>query len=185
MIVIHPHIIEGCLQGDRVSQKELFAKTSNFVYGVILKYVKDEAYATDIMQETFIKVYTKLHTYDNKKAAVTTWMHSIAVRTAINHLRKKHNYFLDIDDCHAVPSGSTVGNTGLDKLEAEHILKMITRLPEIQRMIFNLYVIEGYSHKEISEQLDIPEATSRSYLSRAKTTLKNQIESIPFKMMRS
>jgi len=184
MINIPPHIIKGCLENDRRCQQELFAKTSNFMFGVILRYVKDESYAYDIMQEAFVKVYTKLYTYDSNKAAVTTWMHSIAVRSALNHLRKKHNYFLDIDDSGA-PATPTVGNLGLEGLEAEHILKLITQLPEIQRTIFNMNVLEGYSHGEISELLDMPEATSRSYLSRAKSTLRNKIESMPFKMKRS
>ena len=184
MIKIEKHIIAGCLKSDRRCQKELFSKTSNFVYGVILRYVKDPAYAQDLMQEAFVKVYTKMHTYDGSKAAITTWMHSIAVRTAINHLRKKHNYFLDIEDSGASSSGA-VNNSGIEKLEAEHILKLITQLPDIQRTIFNLNVIEGYSHREISEQLNMPEATSRSYLSRAKTTLRNKIESMPYKMKRS
>jgi len=184
VIQIPPHIVTGCLKGDRAAQKELFSKTSNFVYGVILRYVKDPNYASDLMQEVFVKVYTKLHTYDQSKAAITTWMHSIAVRTAINHLRKRNNYFLDIDDTGAASSIS-VSNHGMEALDAEHILKLITALPEIQRTIFNLAVVEGYSHREIGEQLDIPEATSRSYLSRAKTTLKNKLESMPFKMQRS
>lgn len=184
MIKIEKHIITGCLNGERKAQRELFAKTSNYVYGVIFKYVKDPEYTQDILQETFVKVYTKMHQYDSSKSAITTWMHSIAVRSAINHLRKRNNYFLDIEDSGAASTGA-VGNTGLESLEAEHILNMITQLPEIQRIIFNLSVIEGYSHREISEQLDIPEATSRSYLSRAKTALKNKIESMPFKMIRS
>lgn len=184
MIQVPPHIVKGCLKGERKAQRELYSLTSNFMYGVILRYVRDEAYATDIMQDSFVKVYSKLHTYDSTKAAITTWMHSIAVRTAINHLRKRHNYFLDIEESGASSSGAVM-NTGLEGLEAEHILQLITQLPDIQRTIFNLNVVEGYSHREISEQLSIPEATSRSYLSRAKTTLKNKIETMPFKLQRS
>ena len=115
------------------------------MFGVIMRYVKDPEYAQDIMQEVFIKVYGKLDTYDSTKSAITTWMHSIAVRSAINHLRKKNNYFLDLESSAPV---NNVENTGLESLEAEHILKLITGLPEIQRTIFNLNVMEGYSHKE-------------------------------------
>lgn len=183
MIHIPPHIIKGCRSQERKAQKYLFEHTSNYLYGVIIRYARDESYTQDILQEAFIKILGKIDTYDESKAAITTWMHSIAVRCAINHLRKKHNYFLDIED--SVSSTKSTSNTGLETLEAEHILRLIKELPDIQRTIFNMNVLEGYSHKEISEQLDIPEATSRSYLSRAKTALKNKIESMPYKMIRS
>lgn len=143
---------------------------------VALRYVKNEMEAEDIVNESYVKIFRKLSGFEilDDEAALEKsfkgWIARITVNTSIDKLRGQ-KFTLDIDDINEMD----IKNNSIaisSNLEVNDILSLLNKLPEIQRMIFNLYEIEGYSHDEISKQLNIPDSTSRTYLTRAKARLR-------------
>lgn len=166
-------LIKGCLQNDRVMQKMLYDKYAAKMYGIALRYAHDQEDAKDILQDGFIKVFQNLIKFKGT-GAFEGWLRRIFVNTAIEHYRKKSNTY-EINDTHEdqVTDDSI---TALDKIAATDILNMIKALPNGYRAVFNLFAIEGYSHKEIAEMLNISEGTSKSQYARAKGLLQEKIK---------
>ncbi|MDP4186969.1 MAG: sigma-70 family RNA polymerase sigma factor [Bacteroidota bacterium] len=163
-------IIAGCKKGKRKSQKELYDMFSGKMYAVCLRYTSNADEAKDILQDGFVKVFTNLNTF-NFKGSFEGWVRRIMINTAIACYRTKKNiYTLEIVD-----DMETGNDNVFESLSAEELLKIIRKLPSQYKMVFNLYAIEGYSHKEISGMLGITESTSKSDLSRARAILKAKI----------
>lgn len=169
--------LEECvLVNTERSKSYIYKKFYGYLMAVALRYVKDEMEAEDVVNESFVKIFRKVNdfSYENDEYIIEktfkAWMARITVNTSIDKIRaKKETYALDdMHDgelIHYAVSSST-------KLEENDILKLLYELPEIQRSIFSLYEIEGYSHEEIGKLLHIPESTSRTYLTRAKARLR-------------
>ncbi|MDB0037757.1 RNA polymerase sigma factor [bacterium] len=161
-------LIEQCKKGKARYQKLLYDKFACKVYPVCYRYAKNEEDAKDILQETFICVYSKLDTFQCK-GSFEGWIRKIAVNTSMRHyqnaIRKIDQY--DIESAPELASDETI----LSEMNAEDILKKISELPTGYRVVFNLYAIEGYSHKEIAKELGISEGSSRSQLTRARQSL--------------
>lgn len=168
-------LIEGCVKGDRVAQKKLYEKYAGKMMGVCLRYADSQDDATDILQDGFIKVFDKLSSYE-QKGSFEGWIRRIVVNTALDHLRKnKHMRFsVDIDEAEYLTPSSN--DDGFSRLATEDLLKILQKIPSGYRAVFNMYVIEGYSHKEIADELDISVNTSKSQFSRAKAFLRNIVE---------
>jgi RNA polymerase sigma-70 factor (ECF subfamily) len=166
-------MIEGCRKGKSKYQEMLYRHFYGYAMGICLRYANSHDEACEMVNDSFLKIFTKMHQYDEKNP-FRAWLRRVVINTAIDYYRKnkKHTGFQDIQQ---VRTEETDENA-LDKLSAEDILKLLLHVPEHYRIIFNLYEIEGYSHEEISQQLDIPESTSRTYLSRAKTKLRECIQ---------
>lgn len=169
--------LEGCVVSDSEQSKAfIYKKYYGYVKAVVLRYVKVDVESEEIINESFVKVFRKLHSFEQHtddevlEKTFRSWMARIAVNTAIDMLRvKKQMQFIDDEE------GTEIGNLSVSmtsSLEANDILKLLDGLPPIQKAIFNLYEIEGYSHEEISKMLDVPESTSRTYLTRAKQKLR-------------
>ena len=167
-------LIKGCLKGDQLYQKALFEKHSPRMMGVALRYTRDEDSAHEVLQETFIKVFNNLKSY-RKTGSVEGWIRKICVNTALDFIRKNKQLKMqdDIDDM-AFKLSSNQANA-LDDLMAEDLLEVLNLLPDGYRTVFNMFVIDGYSHKEIAEKLDISVNTSKSQFSRARGILKDII----------
>jgi RNA polymerase sigma factor (sigma-70 family) len=168
------NIINGCLNGDRSSQELLYRRNVARMYGVCLQYARNEEEANDILQEGFIKIFENLPSY-RFEGSFEGWMRRIMVNTALEKYREKHNLYRvdDIDKLNEIEAEIEVGEyTGL---EAEDLLNMIQALPPQYKIVFNLFAIEGYSHKEIGEMLGISPSTSKSNLSRARDILKRKV----------
>ena len=167
------HLIEQCKKGKARYQKLLYDKFACKIYPVCYRYAKNEEDAKDILQETFIRVYSKLETFQNK-GSFEGWIRKIAVNTSIRHyqqsLRKIDQH--DIERAPDLVSDETI----LSEMNAADILKKISELPTGYRVVFNLYAIEGYSHKEIAQELGISEGSSRSQLTRARQSLIQAIQ---------
>ncbi|NQY67154.1 MAG: RNA polymerase sigma factor [Flavobacteriales bacterium] len=167
-------IIKGCLQGNLFAQKCLFEKYSRKMLGVCFRYSTDKQEAQDILQEAFIKVFKKLDTYKGT-GSLEGWIRRIAVHTAIENFRsKKTKHEVDIEDA------EDEANTNPEveaQMNADDIMKFINLLPDGYKMVFNLFSIEGYSHKEIADRLNISENTSYSQYSRAKAQLRKWLQS--------
>lgn len=169
--------LEDCLvqQSDR-SQSFLYKRFYGYMMAVSLRYVKNEMEAEDVVNESFVKVFSKLSNFqvlEDESALEKSfkgWIARITVNTSIDKLRAQ-KATLHIDDINEIDIQHTPVSISTN-LEVNDIMQLMNKLPDIQRMIFNLYEIEGYSHDEISKQLDIPDSTSRTYLTRAKARLR-------------
>ena len=162
-------LIKGCKRGKPKSQEELYKRFASAMYGVCLQYASGEEDAQDILQEGFIKVFGKLDQVKNP-AAFPGWIRRIMINTALEKYRSQV-LLQRIDDA---KDGEEVFN----KLTCEELVALIQTLSPKYRMVFNLYAIEGYNHKEISETLGITVGTSKSNLSRARAILQEKIKSI-------
>lgn len=168
-------LIEQCKKGKARYQKLLYDRFACKVYPVCYRYAKNEEDAKDILQETFIKVYSKLDTFQDK-GSFEGWIRKIAVNTSIRHYQNAIKK-IDQHDIENAPEPSS-DDSILSKLSAEDIVKKISELPNGYRLVFNMYAIEGYSHKEIAQELGISEGASRSQLTRARQALIQAIEPI-------
>ncbi len=169
-------LIQGCIKQDAKAQEEFYKRFAPRMYGVCLRFAKNQMEADDIMQEGFIKVFLNLKSFRNE-GSLEGWIRRTIVNTAINLYKKNIKYQKDIE----IDQAETVQNTetgAYDNMCAEELLKLITELPVGYRMVFNLNIIEGYTHKEISQLLEISENTSKSQLSRARQTLQRKLEEL-------
>jgi RNA polymerase sigma-70 factor (ECF subfamily) len=166
-------IIKACLKADQAAQKRFYHMFSDKMYGVCLRYASDADEAKDILQDGFIKVFTNLHKFTNK-GSLEGWIRRIIVNTALERFRDK-NYLFAVNMEMGYEHGDREYDHIISELSANDLLKLIQELSPQYRTVFNLYAIEGYSHKEISERLNIKEGTSKSNLSRAREILKEKI----------
>jgi len=168
--MIEQSLIAGCLEKDAAAQRELYNRFSPKMLSVCYRFAHNREDAEDMLQEGFIKVFTQIHTFQNK-GVFEGWIRRIIVHTCINFL-KKHKKFsdtLELDYANTI----YVKEESLPSLmQAKQVVESIRLLPIGYRTVLNLYAIEGYSHKEIGEMLDIQESTSRSQFTRAKVMLE-------------
>ncbi len=170
-------IVDKCKDYNKKAQKELYDVYSPVLFGICLRYSNSKTEAEDILQVGFMKIFTKINDYSGK-GSFEGWMKRIIVNTAISHYHKnkkyKDNY--DIDEIKETDvEGATFDTVDFTK---EELFYVINKLPEGYKMIFNLYAVEGYKHKEIAKKLNISENTSKSQYSRAKEKLKKMLEDI-------
>jgi RNA polymerase sigma factor (sigma-70 family) len=168
-------IIKGCLAGNRRDQELLYRRHASKLYAVCLQYSGNNEEARDILQEGFIKIFENLGSYKHE-GSFEGWMRRITVNTALERFRSRNSLYR-VDDIDQVPeTESEPENQDYAGLEAADLLEIIRELPPKYRMVFNLYAIEGYSHKEIGEMINISEGTSKSNLSRARSILQRRVE---------
>lgn len=167
-------LIKGCQKGERKFQKMLYHQYAPLMYTICLGIARERAAAQDILQEGFIKVFKKIKHFQGT-GSLQGWIRKIITNTAIDYFRKNNtlsNYII---------SGAEVDNEEvpgqiLEQINTDTILQKVGELPEGARVIFNLHALEGYTHKEISELLNISEGTSKSQLNRAKNILKKWLK---------
>lgn len=171
-------IIKGCLKNDRASQKALYEQYYSKMLGVCLRYAKDKDDAKDVLHEAFLKVFSNLKNF-NGTGSFEGWIRRIMVNTSIDHLRKNKQNYLIVSTVYANEKGSNlaeeVNDDELNHISKEEILKAVQELTPAYRTVFNLYVIEEFTHREIAEMLEISEGTSKSNLSKAKFNLKKNL----------
>jgi len=170
----HKSIVEACKRGDRQAQFELYRLYSKAMYNVCLRMVKNDVEAEDLLQNSFVDVFTKLHTF-KYQSAIGAWIKRIVVNNCINFLKRRRMYFEELEDRHAEVKAEYPKEP--QKFNVEAINNAIMQLPDGYRVVFSLYLLEGYDHKEIAQILDITEATSKSQYSRAKKKLKELLGS--------
>ncbi len=168
--------VSGCLQNDRKSKEMVYKSFYGYVMGVVLRYVGSRAEAEELVNDTFIKIFKGLgqfHFPENGEsiAVFKGWCGRIAARTAIDHLRVRKS-FSDLDVLGEAEQPISQDSPDA-RLHLEDILRLLSALPELQRMVFNLHEIEGYRHDEISSLLRIPASSCRTYLTRAKASLRH------------
>lgn len=165
-------LMEGCKAGKRKMQEALYQQTASKMLAVCMRYAKDRMEAEDVLQMGYIKIFQKITEYRGD-GSFEGWMRRVMVNTAIESYRKNLRTLnvVPIEDAYEQPS------TGFDfsRLGMQDLLKVIQKLSDGYRMVFNMYAIEGYSHKEIAATLGISEGASKSQLSRARAILKEEI----------
>lgn len=166
-------LINGCLEGNRRTQEELYRRFSPRMYAVCLRYAGNAEEAEDILQEGFIKVFKKLDSF-RREGSFEGWVRRIFVNTAIEHFRRKR-YLMPVTE---KEENTLEGKylSVLDDLAARDIMALVQELSPGYRTVFNMYVVEGYTHKEIADMLGISEGTSKSQLSRAKVILQDMVK---------
>ena len=170
------NIINGCLKGDRRDQELLYRRYAARLYAVCLQYSGNDEEARDVLQEGFIKIYENLVHY-KYEGSFDGWVRRIMVNTALEKYRSKHNLYR-VDDIDQIPEpNAEPDNEDYAGLEARDLMEIIRELPPRYRIVFNLFAIEGYSHKEISDMMSISEGTSKSNLSRARVILQRRVGS--------
>ncbi len=165
-------IIEGCKSGKRKYQEKLYKIFSKKMYAVCLRYTKNKEEAEDIVHDGFIKIFKKISSY-KFKGSFEGWMKRVMINIAIERYHKRNHLYL-VSDIYETNSNIAI-NEGIENISAKELLDYIQELSVKYRTVFNLYAIDGYSHKEIAEMLNISESTSRSNLSRARKMLKEKI----------
>lgn len=168
-----PGLIQSCLEGKRSAQKQLYDTYAPFVYGVIRRYLYNPTAAEEVLNDTFFKVFTKLDQY-SFKGSFEGWMRKIVVNLVTDHLRQnirheqaEQNKVLEYD--------VYIKDDSLGKLSYKELLVLIHQLPDTQRLVFNLFVFEECTHKDIATQLGITENNSRWHLNDARRRLKEKI----------
>lgn len=164
-------IFQGCLQNNAIAQKELYNRYSPKMLAVCYRFGHSKEDAEDMLQEGFIKVFSQIHTFRNQ-GAFEGWIRRIIVHTCINHLKKNKKFNDSVDITYA--SGIEIREENIPSLiQAKQVVECIRLLPIGYRTVLNLYAVEGYSHKEIADMLDIEESTSRSQYTRARQMLED------------
>ncbi len=166
-------LIEGCQKGHSVAQSALYEQFASRMMGVCIRYCKTREEAEDTFQEAFVKVFEKIGTYRGGK--FDSWMIRIFINTAITNYHKARKHY-DNQDIHFIPEPSVNQEDALQKLSNEELQNIIQQLPEGYRMVFNLYVVEGYKHNEIAQMLQISVGTSKSQLHKARAMLASWLE---------
>lgn len=165
------HIIEGCNQQKRESQKELYDLYCDAMFTIAFRIVNNSDDAHDVLQETFIEVFTHINSFRNE-SSIGAWIKVILVRKSLKKLKELK--FVD----NFGENGVEIPLDYLDDLSGEYVEQLILSLPEGFRTVFLLFEVEGYSHQEIAEMLNISQNTSKSQLSRAKKALRMKIQKI-------
>jgi RNA polymerase sigma-70 factor (ECF subfamily) len=169
-------LIEGCRRGDRLAQKELYDTHSRKMMGVCLRYVSNWETARDVLQDGFIKVFAGMDSYAGA-GSFEGWMRKIFVNCALEFLRKS-DVLRDAIGLDYTNEASGSDHSVIADMSADELMKIVQDLPTGFRTIFNLFAIEGFSHKEISEMLGITESTSRSQYTRAKQLLQRKMKDL-------
>lgn len=168
------NLVEACLKNDRTAQRELYDKFSPLLLGVCMRYTNSQEEGEDILIEGFTKIFSHLSEF-RFDCSLLTWMKRIMLNTAISHFRSNYKRYHDSSLEEEIVDSPAYEATDT-KVNEKDLLSLIQQMPKTYKVIFNLFVVEGFSHKEIGEMLDIQECTSRSQLVRAKNWLKERLE---------
>ena len=169
-------LIESCKKGNRAAQKILYDRLASRMFPVCMRYIGDRTAAEDVLQDGFVTLFTRLESYKGE-GSFEGWARRIFVTTALMSLRKKDALKMS-DELETVRGMKTETTSQLQNIGYKELMKVVTSLPPGFRTVFNMYAIEGYSHKEIAEMLGISETTSRTQFSRARVWLQKKIKEI-------
>ena len=180
------HIINGCINTSRESQKEFYKLYYGFSMSVCMRYCDTYDDAMEVVNDGFLKIFKSISSFNprnnNYEASLLAWMKSIMVHTAIDHYRKrKHDYLInDIEETHYEMSDNA--ESAIDAMTYKEIMAILQKLSPVYRTVFNLYVIDGYKHEEIAEQLNISVGTSKSNLSKARANIQKMLKESNLKL---
>lgn len=168
-------IIKGCIAGEKRAQRLLYDKYSALLFAVCLRYTSCVDEAEDVLQETFLKVFLNIDDYQGS-GSFAGWLNSVAVNTSITHYHKNREANQNVGLDESLLTETSLPDYEESQFTADELRQVLNELPPGYRMVFNLYAIEGYKHKEIAKMLGIDTATSKSQYSRAKALIRVKLE---------
>ncbi|MEO1260746.1 MAG: RNA polymerase sigma factor [Bacteroidota bacterium] len=167
-------LLQACLQGEERAQRRFYDLHKVKMYGLCLRFAASQTEAEDMLMEGFYKVFRDLHQFKGQ-CPLEAWVRQVMVNSALMHLRKRNRQLIASTSLDDLTDDPVTDDNPLERLNTDAVIALIQQLPAGFRTVFNLYAIEGYSHKEIGRQLGISESTSRSQYARAKKTLQRLI----------
>ena len=170
-VELHQDIVEKCKTDDSSAQYELYRLYSKAMFNICLRITNDRDEAEDVLQEAFVSVFKNINSYKGT-ATIGAWIKRIVINGAINHLKRKKIETFRLEDEQLENIEETGANEEVDSYKVQRIKDAMLKLPDGYRMVFSLYLLEGYDHKEIAEILDITESTSKSQFNRAKNKIR-------------
>jgi RNA polymerase sigma-70 factor (ECF subfamily) len=170
----HINIIRGCRQHDRKAQEALYKAYYKTMVTICLRYTKNEEDAVEVLNNGFLKVFQNIQRYESKQASLYTWIRTIIINSCLDFIKKKAR----LEEHHELNNAAEVHVAAdvIGKIKAAELLALIRSLPPSTAAVFNLYVIEGYNHREIGKLLGISEGTSKWHLSEARKQLQQKIK---------
>lgn len=167
-------LIAGCKRGESWARKEVYEKYSSAMMALCVRYVADYEQAKDVVQDGFVKLFTKIDQFEGR-GAFGGWIRKIFVNTALEYLSQNALFNTNVPMENVSDSWEKFDNQLIEQISADDLLECIEELPERCRLVFNLFAIEGFSHAEISERLGIRENSSRAMFSRARKLLQDNV----------
>jgi RNA polymerase sigma factor (sigma-70 family) len=178
-----PSLVAGCVVLNRDSQKQLYKQFYGYAFSICHRYVPKEEETTEVVNDGFLKIFFELKNFQPSYASFENslkgWIRRIFINTAIDHVRKEKNRLLFMHDQLDAVDNYAIPATGLERLSHKELLEMISRLSPAYRMVFNMAVIDGYTHEEIADMLGIAVGTSKSNLAKARANLQKMLLSRP------
>ncbi len=169
-------LIKDTLSGSRTAFEQLYRRYSKYHLLTCLRYMKHRCDAEDILQESYIKIYKDLKNFDINKGTFNTWSSRVIINTCLQQLRKNKS-MIDIVDIQEINTNIEKNPEIIEQMNLKDLTMEISKLPDGYRTVFNMYIIDGFTHKEIAEKLNISVGTSKSQLMRAKQNLKKKFTS--------
>lgn len=167
-------LVKECLNGNSVARKQLYEQFARQMYTVCMRYARSKEDADDIFNQSFLNIYEKLYQLKNPKA-LAGWVKSACVNTSLEYARKNYKVQDITESINEEKDWDTAMNQAVSKMALADLTRLIQQLPEQYKRVFNLYIVDGYSHKEIAEKLEISIGTSKSNLHDARKLLKTKI----------
>lgn len=173
---IDKNVLEGCMKNDRKAQELLYKQFYGSMMIICIRYTRNEEDAIEVLHNGFLKVFKHLATYDVSKASLYTWIKTIVVNSAIDFIRSKQKFgtTIELSEVHDIGMDSEA----IQRMSASELLKLVRQLPNATQTVFNLYVVEGYNHREIGELLGISEGTSKWHLSEARKQMQQLLKTM-------
>jgi len=167
-------VIKGCIKGDRKAQERLYKDYYRAMMTLCLRYTKNEADAVEVLNNGFLKVFRNIQRYEPAQASLYTWIRTVVVNSCLDFIkaRRRREAHIELEEAGEVD----VPADAVSRMRASELLKLVRELPPSTQAVFNLYVIEGYNHREIGELLGISEGTSKWHLSEARKGLQKMIQ---------
>ena len=166
-------LIQGCLVGDRKSQKLLYQQFYGFAMTIALRYSRDEMDAADIMSHAFVKVFRSIKSFDSSKGSLHAWIKRIVINEGLDHIKTRTRFSENVEI--ETVDEPAIKNEVLEQMGADEIMKLVQKLPPATHAVFVLYAVEGHTHREIAVKLGISEGTSKWHLGEARKTLQKQL----------
>jgi len=167
-------LVRGCMVNDRLAQEQLYKQFHGPMSSICIRYTRNEHDAVEVLHSGFLKVFKNIDRFDASKASLYTWIRTIMVNTAIDFLRQKSRWFVSHPEPEKVESGG-IEPEAVQRLSVQELLKLVQCLPPATQAVFNLYVIDGYTHKEIGKLLGISDGTSKWHLSEARRLMQQYL----------
>ncbi len=170
-------LVRGCMNNARLAQEQLYKQFHGPMASICMRYTKNEHDAIEVLHNGFLKVFKNMDRFDSSKASLYTWIRTIMVNTAIDFLRQKSRWFVSHGEMEKVETGG-IDPEAVQRLSVQELLKLVHQLPPATQAVFNLYVIDGYTHKEIGILLGISDGTSKWHLSEARRLMQLYLSKI-------